>query len=83
MGTVELGGPQEFRFDEILRRALAARKDPRVVLADPKATYFGAVREERALVPREGALKGDVTLEMYVKQKAVAAAAPQPVAAGR
>jgi uncharacterized protein YbjT (DUF2867 family) len=36
-GMVEVGGPQQFRFDEIIRRALAARKDPRQVIADPKA----------------------------------------------
>jgi uncharacterized protein YbjT (DUF2867 family) len=80
-GTIEVGGPQQFRFDEIIRRALAARKDPRAVIADPKARYFGAILDERTLVPGEGALVGEVTLEEYVKQKA--ASAPQPVAAGR
>jgi uncharacterized protein YbjT (DUF2867 family) len=80
-GMVEVGGPQQFRFDEIIRRALAARKDPRQVIADPKARYFGAILGERDLVPSEGARVGEVTLEEYVKQKAASAA--QPVAAGR
>lgn len=80
-GMVEVGGPQQFRFDEIIRRALAARKDPREVIADPEARYFGAILGERTLVPSEGAGVGEVTLEMYVKQKA--ASASQPVAAGR
>lgn len=80
-GMVEIGGPEQFRFDEIIRRALAARKDPRQVIADPKAPYFGAPLDERALVPGEGARLGEVTLAEYVKQKA--ASAPQPVAAGR
>jgi uncharacterized protein YbjT (DUF2867 family) len=80
-GILEVGGPQQFRFDEIIRRALAARKDPREVIADPKARYFGAVLSERTLVPDEGARVGEVTLEMYLKQKAAAAA--QPAAAGR
>ncbi len=80
-GIVEIGGPQQFRFDEVIRRALVARKDPRQVIADPKARYFGAALEEHALVPGEGAQLGETTLEMYVKQKA--AAARQPVAAGR
>jgi uncharacterized protein YbjT (DUF2867 family) len=80
-GMIEVGGPQQFRFDEIIRRALAARKDPRTVIADPRARYFGTTLSERSLVPDEGAWVGEVTLEMYVKQKA--AAAPQPAAAGR
>ncbi len=80
-GVVEIGGPEQFRFDEIIRRALAARKDPRQVIADPEARYFGARLSERSLVPEEGARLGEVTLEMYLTRKA--AAAQQPVAAGR
>lgn len=77
-GVTEVGGPQQFRFDEIIRRALAARKDPRQVITDPKARYFGTILSERSLVPDEGASLGEVTLEIYLKQKA---AAPQPAAA--
>ena len=40
-GTVEIGGPEQFRLDELVRRALAARKDPRQVIADPQASYYG------------------------------------------
>jgi uncharacterized protein YbjT (DUF2867 family) len=80
-GMIEVGGPQQFRFDEIISRALAARQDPRFVIDDPKARYFGAILDDRSLVPGEGARVGDMTLEQYLKQKA--ASAPQPVAAGR
>jgi len=80
-GMIEVGGPQQFRLDEIIRRALTARSDPREVIADPKARYFGTILSERTLIPDEGARLGEVTLQMYVKQKA--AAAPQPAAAGR
>lgn len=79
-GTVEVGGPERFRFDEIIRRALAARNDPRTVIADPAARYFGAPLEERSLIPDDGSLVGDVTLAEYVQK---AATARQPVAAGR
>src|SRR5215470_8848248 len=41
-GTVEIGGPEEFRIDELVRKRLAALKDPREVIADPKALYSGA-----------------------------------------
>src|SRR5687768_360771 len=36
-GTVEVAGPEQFRFDEFIRRGLNARKDPREVIADPHA----------------------------------------------
>lgn len=70
--VVEVGGPEQFRFDELIRRALAARQDPRQVVADPAARYFGATLGERTLVPDEDARRGEVTLEMYVNQKAAA-----------
>jgi uncharacterized protein YbjT (DUF2867 family) len=50
-GIVEIAGPQQFRFDEFIRLGLAARQDPRVVIADPHAHYFGAELGERTLVP--------------------------------
>src|SRR5215471_3897414 len=37
--TIEIGGPEKFRLDELVRRGLAAFKDPRVVVADPHARY--------------------------------------------
>ena len=43
-GTVEIGGPEQFRLDELVRQRLAALKDPREVIADP----------ERALLWGEG-----------------------------
>jgi uncharacterized protein YbjT (DUF2867 family) len=39
MGTLEIAGPDQFRFDEFIRRALAAKGDPRVVVTDPHARY--------------------------------------------
>ena len=50
-GTIEIAGPEQFRFDELIRQTLAARKDPREVVADPHAQYFGAEVRERSLVP--------------------------------
>src|SRR5262245_35110585 len=41
-GTVEVAGPQQFRFDELIRYSLGARNDPREVVVDPHARYFGA-----------------------------------------
>ncbi|MFD4206314.1 hypothetical protein ACFWRG_10050 [Micromonospora tulbaghiae] len=54
-GVVEVGGPEQFRLDELGRSTLAAQKDPRSVVSDPGARYFGAALSERSLVPADGA----------------------------
>jgi uncharacterized protein YbjT (DUF2867 family) len=50
-GIVELGGPEQFRFDELARRFLDANHDPRPVVADVHARYFGTELAEHSLVP--------------------------------
>ncbi|MEU4476029.1 SDR family oxidoreductase [Micromonospora sp. NPDC023888] len=53
--VVEIAGPEQFRLDELGRSILASQQDPRSVVADPGARYFGATLGERALVPADGA----------------------------
>ncbi len=65
-GTVEVGGPEQFRFDEIIRLGLNAKKDPREVIADPHARYFGAELSERSLVPSDGALIAETRFEDWL-----------------
>lgn len=50
-GVVEVAGPDTFRIDEMIRIGLAAKNDPRTVVADPGARYFGALLQEETLVP--------------------------------
>ena len=51
-GTVELAGPERFRLDELVRRYLRASKDPRHVVTDARAPYYGLeINDERALLP--------------------------------
>ncbi|WP_394428187.1 SDR family oxidoreductase [Streptomyces sp. SGAir0957] len=50
-GVVEVTGPDTFRLDELVRDVLAARKDPRTVVTDPDATYFGVALRETTLLP--------------------------------
>jgi uncharacterized protein YbjT (DUF2867 family) len=49
-GMVEVAGPERFRFDEFIRRGLRARSDPREVVADPNALYFGARLSDLSLI---------------------------------
>jgi uncharacterized protein YbjT (DUF2867 family) len=50
-GIVEVAGPEQFRLDEFVRRGLRERHDPREVITDPHARYFGAELNEHTLVP--------------------------------
>jgi uncharacterized protein YbjT (DUF2867 family) len=72
-GVVEVGGPQQFRFDEFIRLSLRARHDPREVVADPHARYFGAEMDERSLVPGADARLGEIRFEDWLRQSAVPA----------
>jgi uncharacterized protein YbjT (DUF2867 family) len=49
-GTIEVGGPEKFYMDEIAGRVLAFDKDPRKVIADPNAVYFGLKVDDQSLV---------------------------------
>ena len=56
--TIEVAGPGQFRMDEFFRDVLAARGDPRTVITDPHASYFGAELSERTLLPGADAVLG-------------------------
>ena len=67
-GIVEIGGPEQFRLDELVRRRLASLDDPRKVIADPKALYSGATISEKTLVPGDNARLGETRFETWLKQ---------------
>ena len=79
-GTVEIGGPEQFRLDELARRDLAARHDPREVISDPHARYVGIAVSGRALVPGDNAQLGETHFEDWLNK--AAKQAPKPAAAG-
>jgi uncharacterized protein YbjT (DUF2867 family) len=70
-GTVEVGGPERFRFDELIRQGLAARHDARTVVVDPHARYFGAELDERSLVPADDAQVGEIRFQQWLGQAAL------------
>jgi uncharacterized protein YbjT (DUF2867 family) len=63
---VEVAGPEQFRFDEMIRMSLSGGKDPREVVVDPHARYFGAELSERSLVPSDGALLAETRFEDWL-----------------
>lgn len=72
-GIVEVAGPQQFRFDEFIRLGLGARHDPRHVIADPHAPYFGTELGERTLLPDADPRLGEIRFEDWLGQSAVPA----------
>ena len=54
-GVVEIAGPDVLGIDELVRRLFAATGDPRTVVTDPAAGYFGAALDDTALVATPGA----------------------------
>jgi uncharacterized protein YbjT (DUF2867 family) len=50
-GTIEIAGPDKVPLDELVRRFLRAKQDPRKVIADAHARYFGTELDDRSLTP--------------------------------
>lgn len=71
-GTVEIGGPQAFPLDELIRIYLRSRNDARRVITDPQATYFGSALSERTLVPGAGVQLGTMRYENWLSRAATA-----------
>ena len=69
-GIEEVAGPEEFRLDELVRGVLKARNDPREVIADPQARYFGIAPSERTLLPGSHARIAETRLEDWLEQGA-------------
>ena len=67
-GIVEIGGPERFRVDEVIRRVLALWHDPRKVVTDTNAGYYGIAVGERTLVPGDGASLGEIRLDDWLPQ---------------
>jgi uncharacterized protein YbjT (DUF2867 family) len=68
-GIREIGGPEQFRLDEMVGKILAAKGDPRQVVADVQARYSGARISERTLVPGADAQLGGITFEKWLAQQ--------------
>ena len=67
-GIVEIGGPEQFRLDELVRRRLATLEDPREVIADAHARYAGAEVGERTLLPGKDARLGEMRFDTWLTQ---------------
>src|SRR3984893_7352110 len=67
-GIIEIAGPERAPFNEIVARYLKAVGDPREVVRDPEARYWGGRVEERSLVPLGEARLGRIGLDEWLRR---------------
>jgi uncharacterized protein YbjT (DUF2867 family) len=67
-GIVEIAGPERFRLDELMRLDFGARKDPRQVITDPQARYYGIQVTENSLMPGDAAQLGETHFKDWLNQ---------------
>jgi uncharacterized protein YbjT (DUF2867 family) len=65
-GIVDLAGPEQLRLDEAARRVLTAKRDPRQIIGDPQALYFGGTLDDRSLVPAADYRVGTIHFEDWL-----------------
>jgi uncharacterized protein YbjT (DUF2867 family) len=71
-GVIEIAGPEQFHLDQLIRQGLLAKDDPRTVVADPEARYFGAELQERTLLPTNPTHLGDIRFDDWLAQPTMA-----------
>jgi uncharacterized protein YbjT (DUF2867 family) len=69
-GTIEIAGPERVPLDDMVRRYLNAKHDPRNVIADTHARYFGTELDDRSLTPGDNARIGSVRFEDWLRDSA-------------
>ncbi|GEP07260.1 SDR family oxidoreductase [Methylobacterium oxalidis] len=72
-GIIEIAGPERAPFNEIVARYLKAVGDPRDVVRDPEARYFGGRVEDHSIVPLGKALLGRIGLDEWLRHSRAAA----------
>jgi len=72
-GIIEIAGPNRAPFNEIVARYLNAVGDPREVVSDPEARYYGGRVEEHSLVPLGEARLGRIDLDEWLRRSRAAA----------
>ena len=67
-GIIEIAGPERAPFNQFVARYLKAVGDPREVVSDPEARYYGGRVEERSLVPLGEARLGHIGLDEWLRR---------------
>lgn len=75
-GVVEIAGPERERLSELAQRLMTLTQDPRTLVSDAHAPYFGAELEPDTLVPADGAWLGRIGFEGWLRSSEFARFAP-------
>jgi uncharacterized protein YbjT (DUF2867 family) len=67
-GTSELAGPERIRQDDLVRQFLKATGDARMVIADPKALYYGITVNDQSLTPGDNPRLGTIRFKDWLRQ---------------
>jgi len=67
-GTVEVGGPEQIGMDEFVRRFLKSKGDPRTVVGDRHAKYFGTELEDQSLTPGANPHLGEMRYDEWLSR---------------
>jgi uncharacterized protein YbjT (DUF2867 family) len=67
-GMVEIAGPESIRMDDLVRRFLVASGDPRQVVTDPQARYYGLAVNDQSLTPGEGPRLGPTRFDDWLRR---------------
>jgi uncharacterized protein YbjT (DUF2867 family) len=67
-GALEVGGPEAIPLDELGREVLSAKQDPRQIIADAHARYFGTELNDQSLIPSPGARLGTLAFGDWLRQ---------------
>jgi uncharacterized protein YbjT (DUF2867 family) len=67
-GVIEIAGPERSGLDELVGRFLAATKDPRKVITDPEARYYGLVVDDQSLIPGADARLGATFFQDWINR---------------
>ena len=68
-GTIEIAGPDRVRLSELVARFLKATNDPREVIADTHALYYGVELDDRSLVPGNSPRVGRMRFDDWLSQQ--------------
>jgi uncharacterized protein YbjT (DUF2867 family) len=72
-GIIEIAGPEKYRMAQLVGQFLSLKNDPRKVVGDPKALYFGTELEDESLVPGARAKIFPTTFDAWLGRQTVAA----------
>ncbi|HEX6188869.1 MAG TPA: SDR family oxidoreductase [Pyrinomonadaceae bacterium] len=69
-GMIEIAGPERLGLDELVRRFLRAKQDPRQVVTDVHAQYFGIDVNDQSLTPGDNPRIGPTRFDDWLSRSA-------------